>query len=81
MYNYLINSNKLVITRFSRTRWPIFFSFLIFCCYFTCLKAREISQQNMRNSENIGHIQLGTVMTMMMMMMMIMVNCFCGMVD
>ena len=24
-------------------------------------KAREISQQNMRDSENIGHIVLGTV--------------------
>ena len=25
------------------------------------IKAREISPQNMRNSENIGHIVLGTV--------------------
>ena len=55
------DSDKLVIARLSRTIWPIFSSFLIFCCYFTRLKAREISQQNMRNSENIGHIVLGTV--------------------
>ena len=34
---------------------PIFSSFLIFCCYFTHLRVREISQQNLRNSENIGH--------------------------
>ena len=54
-------SGKLVIARLSRTIWPIFSSFLIFCFYFTRLKAREISQQNMRNSENIGHIVLGTV--------------------
>ena len=55
------DSDKLVITRLSRTIWPIFSSFLMFCCYFTRLKAREISQQNMTNSENIGHIVLGTV--------------------
>ena len=52
-------SDKLVIARLSRTIWPIFSSFLIFCFYFTRLKAREISPQDMRNSENIGHIVLG----------------------
>ena len=55
------DSDKLAIARLSRTIWPILCSFLIFCCYFTCLKARKISQGNMRNSENIGHIVLGTV--------------------
>ena len=60
------DSDKLVIARLSRTIWPIFSSFLIFCCYFTCLKAREISQRNMRNSENIGHIVLGTVRQLML---------------
>ena len=55
------DSDKLVIARLSRTIWPIFSSFLIFCCYFTRLKAREVSQQNMRNLENIGHIVLGPV--------------------
>ena len=54
-------SGKLVIARLSRTIWPIFSLFLIFCFYFTRLKAREISRQNMRNSENIGHIVLGNV--------------------
>ena len=54
-------SDKLVIACLTRTIWPIFFSFLIFCFYFTCLKAREISWQNMRHSENIGHIVLRTV--------------------
>ena len=55
------DSDKLVIARLSRTIWPIFSSFLIFCFYFTRLKACEISRQNMRNLENIGHIVLGTV--------------------
>ena len=54
-------SDKLVTARLSRTIWSIFSSFLIFCFYFTCLKAREISRQNMRNSENIGHIVFETV--------------------
>ena len=54
-------SDKLVIARLSDTIWTIFFSFRIFCCYFTRLKGREITQQNMRNSKNIGHIVLGTV--------------------
>ena len=54
-------SDKLVIAGLSHTIWPMFSSFLIFCCYFTRLKAREISRQDMRNLENIGHIVLGTV--------------------
>ena len=54
-------SDKLVIARLSHTIWPVFSLFLIFCFYFTQLKAREIGRQNMRNSENIGHIVLGTV--------------------
>ena len=54
-------SDKLVIANLSRTIWSIFSSFLIFCSYFIRVKAREISQQKMRNSENIGHIVLGTV--------------------
>ena len=54
-------SDKPVIARLSRTIWPIFSSFLIFCFYFTRLKACEISRQNMKNSENIGHIVQGTV--------------------
>ena len=51
---------KLDIVRLSRTIWPIFSSFLIFCSYLTRLKALEISRQNMRNSENIGQIVLKT---------------------
>ena len=58
-------SDKLVIARLSRTIWSIFSSFLIFCFYFTRLKAREISRQNMRNSENIGHVVLETVQQLM----------------
>ena len=54
-------SDKLVIARLSRIIWPIFSSFLIFRFYFTRLKAREISPQNMRNSENIGYIVFATV--------------------
>ena len=54
-------SDKLVIAYLSCTLWPIFSSFLIFCFYLTRLKAREISWQNMRNSENIDHVVLGTV--------------------
>ena len=60
-----LDSDKLVIARLSRTIRPIFSSFLIFCCYFTRVKAREITQQNMRNSENIGHIVLRTVRQLM----------------
>ena len=41
-------SDKLVIARLSPTIW-------------LCLKAREISRQNMRNLEIISHIVLGTV--------------------
>ena len=58
-------SDKLVIARLSRTIWSIFFSFPIFCLYFARLKAREISRQNMRNSENIGHVVLETVQQLM----------------
>ena len=45
---YFHDSDKLVIAHLSCTIWPIFSLFLIFCCYFTRLKAREISQQNMK---------------------------------
>ena len=54
-------SDKLVIAHCPRTIWEIFSSFLIFYCYFTRLKDREITRQNMRNSENIYHIVLGAV--------------------
>ena len=50
---------KLVIPRLPRTIWSIFSSFLIFCYYFTHVKAREINQQNMEGSENIN--QIGSV--------------------
>ena len=60
------DSDKLVIARLSHTIWPIFSSFLIFCCYFNRVKAREISQQNMRNSKNIGPIVLETVQKLML---------------
>ena len=46
--------DRLVAARFSRTIWPIFFPFLIFYCYFTYLKAHEVSWQNMKSSENIA---------------------------
>ena len=42
----------------------ILLSFLI---YYTRLKACEISRQNMRNSENGGHIVLGTMPWLMLM--------------
>ena len=54
-------SDKLVITPLLRTIWPIFSSFLVFCYYFNRLNAGEISQQNVRNSDNIGHTVFGTV--------------------
>ena len=63
MVDILYVSDKLVIARFSRTKWPIISSFLIFCSYFTRLKVREVSRQNMRNEENIGHIALGAMRT------------------
>ena len=31
----------------------------MYCHYFTRLKAREINRQNVRNSENIGHVIRG----------------------
>ena len=40
--------NKPAIAHSPRTIWPVFSTFLIFCCYFTCLMACEKSQQNMR---------------------------------
>ena len=36
-------NDKVVIARCPVQYWQIFSSFLIFCCYFTRLKAREIS--------------------------------------
>ena len=62
-YERIINYDwpKLVIARLSHTVRPIFSLFLIFCFYFTRLKACEISQQNMRNSENITHVVLETM--------------------
>ena len=54
-------SDSLVIERLPRAIWPIFSSFPIFCCYFTNIKDCEITWQNMRNSENVGCIILGTV--------------------
>ena len=54
-------SDKLVIARLPSAIWPTFPSFLIVCCYFTCLEARKASRQNMRSSENIGHVVLRTV--------------------
>ena len=38
----------------------MFSSFLKFCCFFTPLKVREISGQNMRNSEKWVFIVLGS---------------------
>ena len=48
---------KLVIEHLLRTMLPIFSLFLVFW-FFTRLKVREISLQNMKNLENIGHIVL-----------------------
>ena len=39
----------------------VFCSFLIFYCYFTRLKARAISRQNMGGTGNITHIVFGTM--------------------
>ena len=47
------DSDKLVIARLARTILSIFFSFLLLYCHFTRLKPREISQQKIKNSENI----------------------------
>ena len=55
-------SDRLVIARLPCKIWSIFSLFLIFSCYLIRLKAREISWQNMRNSENIGHFVLRTVL-------------------
>ena len=48
---------KLAIEHLLRTMLPIFSLFLVFW-FFTRLKVREISLQNMKNLENIGHIVL-----------------------
>ena len=49
-------SDMLVIAYLPGTIWLSFGSFLIFCCYFTRLKAHKISRQNVRNSDNIDHV-------------------------
>ena len=54
-------SDKQVIARLSRIKWPMFTLYLILYCYLARLKACEISLQNMRNSENIGHTVIGNV--------------------
>ena len=36
-------NDKVVIARWLVQYWQIFSSFLIFCCYFTCLETSEIS--------------------------------------
>ena len=54
-------SDKLVIERLPCTIWPVFSSFLIFSGISLPLKTREISRQNIRNSENIGPIVLRIV--------------------
>ena len=43
MWNAGKLGDKVVIVRCLVQCWQIFFSFLIFCCYFTHLKSREIS--------------------------------------
>ena len=53
-------NDEVVIARCLVQEWQTLSSFLIFCYYFSRLKACETSQ-NMRNSENISHIALGTV--------------------
>ena len=50
-------SDKLFIKHLNCTIQSLYSSFLKFC-YFTCLKAHEISQQDVRTSENIGHVVL-----------------------
>ena len=57
----LYGSEKLVIACLPRTIWPRFCPFLVFYYCFNQLLAREISRQNLINSENIGHIILGPV--------------------
>ena len=46
-------SDKILIKHLRRTIKPIFSSFLRFTCHFTRL--------DIKNTENIGHIALGTV--------------------
>ena len=50
-------SDKLVIARLPCTMWPIFSSFLKFCCYYTRLKSGEISETQRKTSQ----IAFGTV--------------------
>ena len=54
-------SSKLVIAHLPRTIWPMFSSFLIFCNYFTSLKAPKLHWQHMGNSANTGNIVLKSV--------------------
>ena len=77
--SYFVNEHSIIWPNWSNDRavfWvhnkakrPIFSSFFIFCCYFTRLRARELSQQNIRNSGNIGHIILRTVRSLMLMLL------------
>ena len=54
-------SNRLISAGLYGTIYKILSPFRIFCCCFTRLKARDISQKNMKNKENIDHVVLGTV--------------------
>ena len=57
----ILYKNVIVIVDLPRTIQAIFTLLLIFCCCFTCLKACKISRQNIRKSENIGHVVNRTV--------------------
>ena len=47
--NYILQvSDRLVTSCLPRTIWPIFSSFLVFCCYFTRLTSCKIGRQSMR---------------------------------
>ena len=39
---------KPLIERFLHTIWPIFSSFLIFCCYFTCSSNKSANMKNLK---------------------------------
>ena len=47
---------KPLIERFLHTIWPMFSSFLIFCCYVTCSSNKWAKYEKL---ENIGHIVFG----------------------